>query len=178
MEVKESLAASYVHAARTTQRRPATRVSRGGLDEISPEDIIYGEYASGDKEKGAWIDLVYLDDDMLRTHSGPVRSHHPVIEELKILLKAEDAFYVVPIKELQSGFAFKRTDIVDIKVASLIEGNSVHDPSCVWTMRFDGGNTRTLEAEYQAYFAYGNTTRPASMTNASILDKVFAGSKG
>lgn len=81
--------------------------------------------------------------------------------------------YIVPIKEVPSGFAFKRTDIKKIVTTSTIEGNDAHVPSCVWTMYFQDGKTRTIEAEYQAYFAYGNTIRPASMNNATVLDGVF-----
>lgn len=166
-----------VMARPISKRRPATRVSRGGIDDINPDDIIYGEYSGDHNNLGNWLDLVYLDSDILRTFSGSVSTHHPVIEELKILLRPEDAFYLIPIKEVPQGFAFKRTDIVNIKVTSLIEGNSQHDPSCVWTMHFKDGKTRTLEISYQAYFSYGNTVRPASMSNATILDRVFADNK-
>ena len=83
----------------TFRRHPTTRVSRGGLNEINPDDIIYGEYAGGDKNHGNWIDLVYLDDDILRTYSGSVSPPHPIIEELKVLLRDEDIFYLVPVKE-------------------------------------------------------------------------------
>lgn len=158
----------------TIRRRTATRISRGSLDEINPDDIIYGEYSGDHNNLGNWIDLVYLDVDILRTFSGSISQYHPILEELKILLRAEDMFYLIPIKEIPRGFAFKRMDIVDIKVASLIEGNSEHEPSCIWTIHFKDGNKRTLEAGYQSYFAYGSTIRPASMTNASILDRVFA----
>lgn len=156
------------------RRHPTTRVSRGGLNEINPDDIIYGEYAGGDKNHGNWIDLVYLDDDILRTYSGSVSPPHSIIEELKVLLRDEDIFYLVPVKELPLGFAFKRMDIVDIKVTSTINGTANHVPSCVWKIHFKDGSTRTLEAEYQAYFAYGNIIRPTSMTNATILDNVFS----
>ena len=164
-------------AAVTTRRYPATRVSSGGIDEIDPDDIVYGEYAGDYKDYNNWLDVIYLDDDILRTFSGSVNPHHPVIEELKVILRDEDTFYVVPIRELPLGLAFKRTDIVDIKVTSAIRGNAVHAPSCVWRIQFRDGNTRTLEIEYQAYFAYGNTIRPKSMTNASILDSVFLDNK-
>lgn len=156
-------------------RDPTTRVSLGGLDEINPDDIIYGEYSSGNKTYGSWIDLVYLDDDILRTFSGPVHEQHSVLRELKVLLRDEETFYLIAIKELL-GLAFKHTDIVDIKVSSLIQGNSRHGPSCIWTLQFQGGKIRTLEADYQSYFAYGTTTRPKSETNASILDLVFSSS--
>lgn len=169
-------AVAEIRSRALIRRHPVTRVSRGGLDEIDPEDIVYGEYAGDHKNLGNWIDLVYLDGDILRTFSGSVSSHHPVIEELKILLRVEDTFYLIPIKEVPLGFAFKRTDIVDIKVSSLIKGNAEHEPSCVWTMHFRDGNTRTLEVGYQSYFAYGNIIRPKSMTNVSILDKVFSDS--
>ena len=162
----------------TTDRRPTTRVSRGGLDEINPDDIVYGEYAGGDKRHGSWIDLVYLDDDILRTFSGAVSLRHPVIVRLLPLLRDEKLFYVIPVKELPAGAAFKRTDIVAIKASSTIAGTARHAPSCVWTMHLKDRSVRTLEAEYQSYFAYGNTIRPASMTNASILDNVFPSSKG
>lgn len=151
-----------------------TRTSRGGLDEINPDDIVYGEYASGAKADGTWIDLVYLDNEILRTFSGPVSSNHPVIEELKIILRSDDMFYLVPVKELESGFAFKRTDIVNITSSSNIQGNARHLPSCVWTMHFADGKARTVEVAYQSYFTYGNTIRPVSMTNVAILDNVFA----
>lgn len=116
---------------------------------------------------------MYLDDDILRTFSGSVSSRHPIIEELKILLKGEDMFYLVLIREVPLGLAFKRTDIVDIKVTSIIQGNARHAPSCVWKMYFKDGKTRTLEADYQSYFTYGSTSRPVSMSNAYIIDKVF-----
>lgn len=52
---------------------PQTRTSRGGLDEINPEDIVYGEYSDdGGKQYGPYIDLVYLDGEILRPFSGPV----------------------------------------------------------------------------------------------------------
>ncbi len=156
-----------------TRTTPVTRVSRGGIDEINPEDIVYGEYASGDSDYGTWIDLVYLDDDILRTYSGSVDAHHPVIEELKILLRSEEVFYLVLIREVELGFAFKRTDILDIKTMSTIQGNAKHAPSCVWEMLFKDRAVRTLEAEYQSYFAYGNTIRPANMSNETILAKIF-----
>jgi hypothetical protein len=150
----------------------------GGIDDVNPDDIIYGEYAHDYNGYGNWIDIVYLHDDMLRTFSGSVSLHHPVIDELKALLREENIIYLIPIKEVPLGFAFKHADIVNIKVTSLIEGNAKHLPSCVWVMHFKDGNTRTLEADYQSYFAYGNTIRPTSMTNASILDKVFLDDKG
>lgn len=173
MEVNVGKVTGGLYAKSDIRRHTFTRVSRGGLDEINPDDIVYGEYASG-KQHGTWLDAVYLDDDILRTYSGPVRSNHRLIEELKILLRDEDAYYVIPIKEVPSGFAFKRTDIESIEVNSLVGGDDKHVPSCVWKMHFKDGSTRTLEAEYQSYFAYGNIIRPKSMTNVSILDKVFA----
>ena len=159
--------------------RPSPRVSRGGLDEINPEDIVYGEYSSDRKQADGWIDLVYLDDNLLRTYSGAINLNHPIVDELKIILRNEEMFYLVPIREVPLGIAFKRRDITDIKVASVIEGNENHVPSCVWTILFEDGKKRVLEAQYQAYFAYGNTTRPLSMTNTAILDGVFeAGKRG
>jgi len=160
------------------RRRPKPLTSMGGLDEINPDDVVYGEYASGLEELGNWIDLVYLDDDILRTFSGSLSSEHPFIQELKILLKAEDLFYVVPIKQLARGLAFKRKDITDIKVTSAQRGNDKRMPSCIWSMHFQDGQTRTLEADYQAYFSYGNTNRPRSMTNATILDRIFTNKRG
>lgn len=158
-----------------TKRKPRAFTSRGGLDEINPDDIVYGEY-SNDKSKnyGEWIDLIYLDGDILRTFSQSVSPIHPVIEELKVILRDDDKFYLVIINEVPNGFAFKRNDIVNIKITSVIEGNSKHDPSCAWTIKFDDGNVRALEVEYQSYFAYGNTNRPQNMTNKYILDKVFS----
>lgn len=153
---------------------PRTRASTDGLDEINPDDVVHGEYAAGYKDFGNWIDLVYLDDDILRTFSGAVDAQHPVIEELKFLLRDEKRFYAVPIKEVPAGVAFKRNDILEIETTSTIQGNTHHGPSCIWSMRFKDESVRTLEAEYQSYFAYGNTVRPASMTNASLLDKVFS----
>lgn len=155
------------------RRRPQTRVSRGGLDEINPYDVIYGEYSSKLEKFGEWIDLVYLDNDILRTYSGTIPTDDSVVEELKVLLRNEEMFYLVPIRELTAGFAFKRTDIATIKNTSTISGNDKHAPSCVWTMHFTDSKIRTLEANFQAYFAYGNTIRPTSMTNASLLDTVF-----
>lgn len=153
---------------------PKTRVSRGGLDEINPEDIVYGEYSSDNGKKyGEYLDLVYLDGEILRTFSGRVVSPHPVLEELKILLRDDEKFYLIPIKEVESGFAFKRNDITDIKVSSLIPGNHNHEASCVWTVKFEDRNTRALEINYQAYFSYGNTLRPNDTTNIHILEKVF-----
>ena len=156
------------------KKPPMTRTSTGGLDEINPDDVVHGEYAAGYKDFGNWIDLVYLDDDILRTFSGAVDAQHPVIGELKLLLGDEKKFYAVPIKEVPAGIAYKRTDIVAIETTSTIQGNTQHGPSCIWSMRFGDGSIRTLEAEYQSYFAYGNTVRPASMTNASLLDTVFS----
>lgn len=148
-----------------------TRVSRGGIDDIDPEDIVYGEYANDDGEQyGEYIDLIYLDGDILRTFSGYVNSHHPVIEELRTILRDDKKYFIIPIKEVKAGFAFNRTDIVDIKVSSVISG---YPASCIWTMRFEDGNIRTLEIDYQSYFTYGNTIRPKSMTNVDILDTVF-----
>lgn len=155
-------------------RPPRARASIGGLDEINPDDVVHGEYAAGYKDFGNWIDIVYLDDDILRTFSGAVDAQHPVIGELKLLLRDEKKFYAVPIKEVPAGIAFKRADIVAIETTSTIQGNARHGPSCVWSMHFEDGSVRTLEAEYQSYFAYGNTIRPASMTNVSLLEKVFS----
>lgn len=172
---KDFITAKPVSGTLTTnslQRSTSTRTFRGGLDEISPDDIVYGEFATGLKQ-GPWIDVVYLDADILRSFSGPVSLNHRLVNELKILLRDDSAFYVVPIKEVPLGFAFKHTDVVNIAVTSLVEGNGRHAPSCVWKMSFKDGSARTLEAEYQAYFAYGNIIRPKSMSNASVLDKVF-----
>ena len=153
---------------------PGTRISRGDLDEINPEDIIYGEYSSdGGKKHGEYLDLLYLDGDVVRTFSGQVISPHPVLENLKILLQNDEKFYLATIKEVPFGVAFKRNDIVNIVVDSLIEGNSKHGPSCVWTLQFEDGSIRTVESNYQSYFAYANTERPASMTNVDVLEKVF-----
>jgi len=155
-----------------TRRIPQTRVSRGGLDEINPEDVIYGEYSSG-KEYGEYIDLIYLDDNILRTFSGGITRPDKTIDELVSLLRDDDKFYLVEIKEVEKGFAFKRNDIKDIKTTSLIQGNNNHEPSCTWTMRFEDGATRGIEISFQSYFAYGKTTRPNNMTNAYILKKVL-----
>ena len=150
---------------------PKTRSSRGGIDEINPEDIIYGEYSNDNGERyGEYIDLIYLDGDILRTFSDNVNSAHHVIDELSILLRDDKKFYVVLIKELKAGLAFKRNDIQDIKVTSVVSSNP---PSCVWAMQFENGTIRTLETDYQSYFAYGSTVRPKSMTNEDILNKVF-----
>lgn len=142
------------------------------MDEINPEDIIYGEYSSG-KEYGEYIDLIYLDDDILRTFSGGITRPDKTIDELVSLLLDDSKFYLVEIKEVEKGFAFKRNDIVDIKTTSLIEGNSNHEPSCTWTIRFEDKATRGIEISFQSYFTYGKTTRPNNMTNAYILDKVL-----
>lgn len=155
-----------------TSRATKTRVSRGGLDEINPEDIIYGEYSSG-KEYGEYIDLIYLDDDILRTFSGGIARPDKTIDELMTLLRDDNKFYLVEIKEVERGLAFKRNDIVDIKTTSLIEGNSNHEPSCKWTIRFEDKATRGIEISFQSYFTYGKTTRPSNITNAYILDKVL-----
>ena len=163
----------YQMAPSEVIRLPKVRASTGGLDEINPNDVVHGEYAAGNKDFGDWIDLVYLDDDLLRTFSGAIDKRHPVIEELRLLLRDEKKFYVVPIKEISSGIAFKRTDILVIETISTIHGNVRHGPSCVWSIRFEDGSVRTLEAEYQSYFSYANTVRPASMTNVSLLDTVF-----
>lgn len=146
--------------------RTKTCASRGGIDDINPEDIIYGEYTN---DNGEFIDLIYLDGDILRTFSGDVSSH-PVMDELKILLRDDKQFYVVLINEVKAGFAFKRNDIQNIKVTSVVSSGP---PSCVWVLRFENGNDRTLETDYQSYFAYGNTIRPRSITNADILDRVL-----
>lgn len=158
--------------ANPIRKFPSTCVSRGGLDEIDPDDIIYGELATGN-EHGTWLEAVYLDNEILRTITAPVSLQHPVIRELNILLRNEDNFYVIPVKEVPLGFAFKRTDILRIEVSSLIKGDSKHAPSCIWKMTFKDNTVRALEADYQSYFAYGNTVRPKSMTNATILDKVL-----
>lgn len=170
---KPSAEYQFINKSRAV-RFPKIRASKGGLDEINPNDVVHGEYAAGYKDFGNWIDLVYLDDDVLRTFSGAVDAQHPVIEELKLLLRDEKKFYAVPIKEVSAGIAFKRNDILSIETTSTIQGNVKHGPSCVWSMRFEDGSVRTLEAEYQSYFAYGNTIRPASMTNVSLLKKVFS----
>lgn len=155
-------------------KSPKTRASTSGLDGINPDNVVHGEYAAGYKDFGNWIDLVYLDDDVLRTFSGVVDAQHPVIEELKLLLRDEKKFYAVPIREVPAGISFKRSDILSIETTSTIQGNVKHGPSCVWNMHFEDGSVRTLEAEYQSYFAYGNTIRPSSMTNVSLLEKVFS----
>jgi hypothetical protein len=155
-------------------RSPLAGISRGGLDEINPEDIIYGEYAcDAPSRKDEHIDLLYLDGDIIRTFSGKISSTHPVIEELKILLRDDKKFYLILIKEVTKGFAFKRTDITDIKTTSLIQGNDRHEPSCTWTMRFENGIERSVEVNYQSYFSYGNTVRPRTVTNQYILERVF-----
>lgn len=151
-----------------------TRTSRGGLDEINPNDVVYGEYSDdGGKQFGPYIDLVYLDGEILRTYSGSIAPSDPVLQELKILLRDDRKFYLVPIKEVGMGFAFKRTDITDIKVSSIISGNSNHEASCIWEVTFEDHTTRTLETNYQSYFSYGNTSRPASMINLHILNRAF-----
>lgn len=176
MDIQITRNTTDLQMGQATKQSPATRTSLGGIDEISPDDIIYGEYSDGDDSYGAWIELVYLGDDVLRTYSGPVSANHPVIEKLKLLLRDDKEFYVVAIREMARGFAFKHIDIVDIKVESTIEGNDSHAPSCVWMIHFRDGRVRTLETDYESYFAYGNTNRPDTMTNAMVLDKVFAGS--
>lgn len=154
---------------------PKTHTSNSGLDAINPDDVIYGEYADGNKEgHGKYLELIYLDDDVLRTFSGYFVSPHPVLEELKILLRDEAMFYLVEVQELNIGLAFKHNDIIDIKVDALIKGNPRHSPSCVWTMRFKDGNVRVVENEYQSYFTYGKIQRPANTTNVDILAKVFS----
>jgi hypothetical protein len=158
-----------IRSARRYTTNP--RISRGGIDEIDPEDIIYGELTNnGNDEYGVYVDLIYLDGDILRTFSGYVSHKERVITELKILLKDDKKFYLILIKEVKAGFAFKRSDIETIKMASVI---SEGPPSCVWSIRFDTGIVRALETDYQSYFTYGNTVRPNSMTNEYILDRVL-----
>lgn len=154
-------------------RMPTAHVFRGGIDEINPEDIVHGEYSDYNGKLGAWIDLVYLDDDVLRTFSGAVIPNHPVLEELKVLLRNDKKFYVVPIREVAAGVAFKRTDIINIRIESLIKATANHAPSCIWAMFFEDGSRRVIEAEYQSYFAYGITNRPVGMRNVDVLEKVF-----
>lgn len=155
-------------------RMTKTRVSRGDIDDINPDDVVYGEYTNDRGEKyGEYIDLIYLDGDILRTFSGSVSYDNPVLKELHIILRDDKKFYVVRIKEVKAGFAFKRNDIRDIRVTSVI---SSAPPSCVWVMKFETGSSRSIETNYQSYFTYGNTNRPKSTTNAIILDKVFPGS--
>jgi hypothetical protein len=155
-----------------TKYTTKTRISRGGIDEIDPEDIIYGELTNnGNDEYGVYVDLIYLEGDILRTFSGYVSHKERVIRELKILLKDDKKFYLILIKEVKAGFAFKRSDIESIKMESVI---SEGPPSCIWSLRFDTGITRTLETDYQSYFTYGNTVRPNSMTNEYILGRVLS----
>lgn len=156
-------------------RRPFARISRGGLDEIDPEDIIYGEFACDTPNRSdEYIDLLYIDGDILRSFSGYVSHTHPVIEELKTLLRDEKRYYLIFIREVTKGFAFKRTDIVDIQTISLLQGNARHVPSCAWTIRFEDDSKRGVEVDYQSYFTYGNTMRPRTMTNQYILERVFS----
>lgn len=157
-----------ISVRRVTQTRP----SRGGIDEINPEDIIYGEYANGAKY-GEYVDLIYLDDNILRTVSGRVDRPNKTLDELVILLRDDKKFYLIEVKEVEHGFAFKRNDIVDIKTTSLIQGNSNHEPSCTWTITFEDGSRRNIETSFQSYFTYGNVVRPNTMTNAFILERVF-----
>lgn len=162
-----------VQTAEFILEEPTVRVSHGGLDKINLEDVVHGECSSGLSEQGEWIDLVYLDDNVLRTFSGAVIPNHPVLEELKVLLRNDKKFYVVPIREVAVGVAFKRTDIINIRIESLIKATANHAPSCIWAMFFEDGSRRVIEAEYQSYFAYGTTNRPAGMRNIDVLEKVF-----
>ena len=162
-----------VHVEQTsilTRYRTQTRPSRGDLDDIDPEDIIYGEY-SNDISGGEYVDLIYIDNDILRTISEPLTRPNPKFDELTTLLRDDDKFYVIEIKEVQYGFAFKRNDIVTIKVTSVMEGKTNRPASCTWTITFEDNTSRGIEISYQSYFTYGNTTRPSNMTNSYILDK-------
>lgn len=134
--------------ARAVKRSPTTRVSRGGFDEIDPEDVVHGEYSDNLEGRGAWFDAVYLDGDVLRTCSGEIRPDHPLVDELKILLRDDARYYVVAIREVAADVAFKRTDIVDITVSSLIRATVAHLPSCIWNLQFQDSSLRTLEMEY------------------------------
>ncbi len=157
-----------------TIKTPETKVS--GIDDlnIDPEDIVYGEYASGNSH-GAYAEFIYLDGDKLKIFEGYISRHNAAIQELLILLKDENKYYLVPIKEIPAGFAFKRKDIVDIKSYLFREGDSTNQPWCGLSFTFEDKKTYKLETEFQAYFTYGNTIRPISMTNEYILDKVFSG---
>ena len=72
---------TYSDFRQTQIRRPQTRASRGGIDEINPEDIVYGEYSCDAPDNSdEYIDLIYLDGDILRTFSGYIKQTHPVVE--------------------------------------------------------------------------------------------------
>ncbi len=148
-----------------------TRPSRGGTDEINPEDIIYGEYSND--THGEYVDLIYVDGEIIRIFSGGLVRPNKTFDELVILLRDDSRFYLVEIKEIDKGFAFKRNDIVSIELNSVIEGNTKHAPSCIWTMQFEDRRAKTIEATFQSYFIYGKTIRPRNMTNQHILDKML-----
>lgn len=144
---------NYRVLADTVKHAPIARISRGGFDEINPEDIVHGEYSDNLDKHGVWLDVVYLDDNVLRTCSEKIPPDHRIVEDIKILLQDDARYYAVTIHEVAAGFAFKRTDIVDISVSSLIQATDLHPPSCIWNLQFHDGSLRTLEVDYQSYFA-------------------------
>lgn len=159
------------------QRRlylPQPGLSRGELDEINPDDVIYGEYTNGPEPGGfgEYIDLIYKDGQILRYYSGPIPRPSPNIDELFLLLRDDKKFYVINITEVKYGFAFKSTEIIDIKTESMVEGTPDRDipPSSTWTLKFNDGSCRGVETNFVSYFTYGKTTKPSSVTNAQVLD--------
>lgn len=155
-----------------------TLVSRGGLDEIDPEDVIYGEYSSDNYVKnGEYLELVYIDGDILCTFSGPIVTPDPKMDTIMSIVKNDEQFYCIPIREMAAGFAFKRKDIKRIGVSSLIHGGNNYPPSCIWTMEFEDHSERIVENTYQTYFYYAKTTRPNFMTNLDIIDKALSKDK-
>lgn len=157
-----------VLTVRISLGRP-TKTQRSDEVEIKAEDIVYGDYANGDPH-GEWIDLIYLDGEYLKSITAKIIRPDEMMDELDIILRDEKRYYLVEIKEVPLGFAFKRNDIVNIKTISNLPGNP---GSRVWEIKFKDGNIKTLETTFEAYFAYANTLRPNSMTNAYILDKVL-----
>lgn len=171
-ETKYQVSATPVFIKPLLRPKTKKRSSRGGTDEINPEEIIYGEYSYDDKQ-GEYIDLLYIDGEIIRFFSGGLVRPDNTFDELVLLLRDDSKYYLVEIKEVAKGFAFKRNDISDIKNDSIIKGNANHAPSCVWTLKFEDGKSKNVETNCQPYFDYGNTTRPRNMTNRYILDKML-----
>ena len=140
----------------------------GGVT-FSPEDILYGEVSMGDD--GRYIELLYLDrDDGLRLYQGYISRISNLMNELLIMLRNEERFYVVPVTQrLCTGVAFKRNDIMHI-LSTRITGDSA---TYAWRLDMKMGKTHKITLHFDCYMVYGYTIRPASMTNQPVLKKVF-----
>lgn len=158
-----------------TSRTLRPKPSRPSDLDINYEDIIYGEY-SFTKKHGGYLDVIYLNGEKLKYISSHVTLHSKIIRELQILLKDEKCFYLIPIREIYAGFAFKSTDVTDIKSYLFKEGDSASrtPPWCGITFTCKPNKTYKIETEFQAYFTYQNTERPASLTNEMILEQTFS----